>query len=249
MMRAILIDDEPNNITNLSALLTKYCPQVQIVGSETDSTRAIALIKEKHPELLFLDIQMPVKSGFDIVEEIGFSDLALVFVTAYDQYGIQALRVSAVDYLLKPIDIEQLKNAVQRAEKKMNQQRKNENLDNLLSLLHNRHHLENHRIAISSTGETRFVYVREILHCESDNSYTFIHLENGEKLLSSQPMHHYESVLVSYGFIRTHQSHLVNKTFVKSIIKKDGQYVQLANGDLIPISRYKLDEVKKGLLG
>lgn len=249
MMQAILVDDEPNNITNLTALLTRYCPQVQIIGSETDSSRAVQLIREKRPALLFLDIQMPGKSGFDVVEAIGFSDLAIVFVTAYDQYGIQALRVSAVDYLLKPIDIEQLKNAVQRAEQKISLQHKNENLDNLLSLLQNRHHLENHRIAIASTGETRFVYVREIMHCESDNSYTFIYLENGEKLLSSQPMHHYESVLAPYGFIRTHQSHLVNKSFVKSIIKKDGQYAQLENGDIVPISRYKLDEVKKGLLG
>lgn len=249
MIRAILVDDEPINIANLTALLTKYCPQVTIVGSETDSNRAVTLIQEKRPELLFLDIQMPGRSGFDVLEAIGFSDLAIVFVTAYDHYGIQALRVSAVDYLLKPIDIEQLKSAVQRAEQKMALQRKNENLDNLLSLLHNRHHLENHRIAIAATGEMRFVYVREILHCTSDNSYTYIYLENGEKLLSSQPMHHYESVLTPYGFIRTHQSHLVNKSFVKSILKKDGQYAQLQNGTLIPISRYKLDEVKKGLLG
>ena len=249
MMQAILVDDEPNNISNLAALLARYCPQVRVIGSETDSSKAIQLIKEKRPELLFLDIQMPGRSGFDIVEAIGFSDLAIVFVTAYDQYGIQALRVSAVDYLLKPIDIEQLKNAVQRAEQKTALHRKNDNLDNLLSLLQNRHHLENHRIAIAATGETRFVYVREILHCASDNSYTYIYLESGEKLLSSQPIHHYESVLTSYGFIRTHQSHLVNKAFVKSILKKEGQNVLLANGALVPVSRYKLDEVKKSLLG
>lgn len=248
MIRAILVDDEPYNIANLTALLNRYCPQVEIIGSETDSTRAIGFIKELRPDLLFLDIQMPRKTGFDILEAIGFSDLAIVFVTAYDNYGIQALRVSAVDYLLKPIDIDQLKKAVARVEQRLTLQRKNENLDNLLSLLQNRHHIENHRIAIAATGETRFVYVREILHCESDNSYTFIYLENGEKLLSSQPMHHYESVLTSYGFIRTHQSHLVNKFFIKSIIKKDGQFALLSNGTQIPISRYKLDEVKKGLL-
>ncbi|MFT4205188.1 MAG: LytTR family DNA-binding domain-containing protein [Chitinophagaceae bacterium] len=249
MMKAIIVDDEPNNVNNLRALLSKYCPQVDIAGTETDSARAIQLIREMRPELLFLDIQMPGKSGFDVLTDIGFSDVAVIFVTAYDQYGIQALRVSAVDYLLKPIDIEQLKTAVQRAEARIAQHRKNDNLDNLLSLLQNRHHLENHRIAIASTGETRFVHVRDILHCESDNSYTYIYLENGEKLLSSQPMHHYESVLASYGFIRTHQSHLVNKAFVKSIVKRDGQYVQLSNGDTAPISRYKLEDVKKVLLG
>ncbi|PZP43691.1 MAG: DNA-binding response regulator [Pseudopedobacter saltans] len=248
MIKAILVDDEHNNIVNLSALLNKYCPQIEIIGSETDSNKAVFLIKEKRPDLIFLDIQMPGKSGFEVLEAISYSDLAVVFVTAYDNYGIQALRVSAVDYILKPIDIEQLKKAVERVEKRLSLQRKNENLDNLLSILQNRHHIENHRIAIAATGETRFVYVREIVRCESDNSYTFIHLENGEKLLSSQPMHHYESILVSYGFIRTHQSHLVNRSFVKSIIKKDGQYVLLTSGDMVPISRYKLDDVKKGLL-
>lgn len=248
MINAFLADDEQNNLDNIAALLLQYFPEINVAARERNSENAIQQIRNTKPDLLFLDIQMPGKSGFDILAELGFDDYAIIFVTAYDQYGIQALRVSAVDYLLKPIDITQFKQAVNNAIKKIHGKRKNENLENLITLLQNKHHLENHRIAISTTKEMRFVFVREIIFCESDNSYTFIHLQSGEKITSSQPMLHYDAVLAPYGFIRTHQSYLVNKTFVKSLIRKDGNYLLMHNEVQIPVSRYKLENVRKAVL-
>lgn len=248
MIKGIIIDDEPHNITNLQRLLEKYCSEVTIVGSSPDANEGIVLIKNIKPDLVFLDIQMPKKDGFQVLQELNSYDFEVIFVTAFSQYGIQAIKFSAIDYLLKPIDIEELKKAVAKTSERLKDKNQNLQLKNLLHHLQESKNSSDHRIAISSLKETRFVYVKNIIRCESDNSYTLFFTDEGETIVSTVPLYEYDEMLSIYGFIRCHQSHLVNKKHVKSLLKEDGYSLLLYNKTLIPVSRNKKDLVKKALV-
>ena len=245
MLRTVIIDDEPNNITNLRALLEKYCPEVEITGTAANADEGIALIKSTSPELVFLDIQMPGKSGFDLLQSLPKPDFEIIFVTAYDKYGIQAVKFAALDYLLKPVNIEELKSAVSKAIQKSLLKKKNQQLENLVSLLEQRQNKDEHRLALPTAKETRFVKTGDIVRCESSNNYTIFYFKDGEKLIVSKPIYEYEELLETYGFQRCHQSHLVNKQFIKSWIKEDGGYLLLDNGHQIPVSPQKKDLIKE----
>lgn len=246
-MNAILIDDEKNNLDNLRQLLAIYCPQVKVTGTAINAIEGKQAIYELQPELVFLDIQMPGKNGFDLLRELNHYDFEVIFVTAFDQFAIQAVRFAAVDYLLKPVNIEDLQAAVNRAETRSHQRRQNLQLENLISIL--QHRKEEHRIALSTLKETRFVNTSGIIRCESSNNYTIFFLSTGEKLTVSKPIFEYEEILKPYGFIRPHQSHLVNRHFIKSLVKEDGGYLLLEEGSQIPVSRSKKDEVLRQLAG
>jgi len=240
---AVLIDDETHNLSNLTSLLTRYCPEVQIVGEAIDAAEAKTLILRLKPDLIFLDIQMPGTNGLELLQQLSTPDFELIFVTAHDQYGIQAVKFAAVDYLLKPIDITELQNAVRKAAGRLAARNKNTQLENLLNLLQHQQNKEEHRIALTTLKETRFVYTAQIARCESDNNYCYFFLNNGEKLLVSKPIHEFDALLAPYGFIRCHQSHLVNKRYVRSWLRQDGGSLLLDNGDTIPVSRNKKEAV------
>jgi two-component system LytT family response regulator len=248
MIKGIIIDDEPHNITNLQRLLEKYCPEVTIVGSSTDANEGIMLIKNYQPDLVFLDIQMPNKDGFQLLQALDSYDFEVIFVTAFSQYGIQAIKFSAIDYLLKPIDIEELKKAVAKTSDRLKHKNQNLQLQNLLHHLKESKNSSEHRIAISSLKETRFVYVKNIVRCESENSYTLFFTDEGETIISTVPLYEYDEMLSIYGFIRCHQSHLVNKKYVKSLLKEEGYTLLLYDQIRIPVSRNKKDLVKKALV-
>jgi two-component system LytT family response regulator len=240
-MKAILVDDEQNNLVNLEQLLKTYCPGVEVVAMAADAAAGRSAILQHHPDLIFLDIQMPGKSGFDLLRELHQYDFEVIFVTAFDQYAIQAVRFAAVDYLLKPVSIDELQAAVSRALDKRSEKKKNLQLENLLQLLQEQK--EDHRIALATIKETRFIRTTDIVRCESSNNYTIFFLSNGEKLTASRPIFEYEELLKSYGFIRCHQSHLVNRKYVKSWVKEDGGYLLLDNGHQVPVSKNKKDVV------
>ena len=246
-VKAVIIDDEQNNIDNLSLLLQKHCPQV-IVGAtakSADEGRDIILLEK--PDLVFLDIQMPGKNGFDLLKSLYNYSFEIIFVTAFDQYGIAAIKFAAIDYLLKPVNIEELKLAVQKAIQKSAQKNQNLQLENLIQLLQQQQNKSEHRIALTTLKETRFVHTNEIMHCESSNNYTTFFIAGGEKLIVSRPIYEYEEILSDYGFIRCHQSHLVNKRYVKSWIKEDGGYLLLQNGTEVPVSANKKKTIKQQL--
>lgn len=247
LMRTIIVDDEINNIDNLQLLLQSHCPSVQIVGVATNADDAERLILKEQPDLLFLDIQMPERNGFDLLRSLPNPRFEVIFVTGFDKYGIQAVRFSAIDYLLKPIVIPDLVAAVERAGRKNNLKLKNRQLENLIELLQRHNNKKLHRIALPSAKETRFVYPGEIVCCEAKNNYTVFHLVDGEKLVISKPIYEYEELLFEYGFIRCHNSYLVNKEFVKSLFKEDGATFLLANGIQIPVSRQKREFVRNEL--
>lgn len=243
-LRAVLIDDEQNNLDNLSRMLEVYCPQVTVVGTAMNATDGRAVLQKYHPDLVFLDIQMPGESGLDLLRSLNEYTYDVIFVTAHDQYGIQAVKFSALDYLLKPIHIDDLRAAVDKAVQRRGLQQGQ--MQNLMLLLQQQHK-EDHRIALTTLKETRFVPVRQIVRLESANNYSHFYLTDGERLTTSKAIHEYEDMLKDYGFIRCHQSHLINKRFVRSWVKEDGGYLLLEDGAQIPVSRNKKSAVTTAL--
>jgi two-component system, LytTR family, response regulator len=247
MMTAIIIDDEQNNINNLKTLVEKNCPAVKIVATALNADSGEEIILHFKPDLIFLDIQMPGKGGFELLQSLLSVAFEIIFVTAYDKYAIQAIKFSAIDYLLKPINVADLTTAVEKAAKKITDKKQNEKLENLISFLHNQYNKNSHRIALPTLGETRFVPTNSIIRCESSNNYTTFYLNNKEKFVVSKPIYVYEELLNDYGFIRCHQSHLVNKSFIKSWVKTDSGYLLLEDGMQVPISKNRREAIKKAL--
>lgn len=244
MTKAVIIDDEQNNVDNLQQILKTYCQDVQIVGTALDAVNGKKIINDLQPDIVFLDIQMPEQNGFDMLKALNHYGFEVIFVTAYDQYAIQAMKFAAVDYILKPILIEELKSAVDRAIKRCQLKKHNLQLENLIELIQRKQFKEEHRIALPGIKEIRFVKANEIIHCESSNNYTTFYLLNDEKLVVSKPIYEYDDILSGYGFIRCHQSHLVNKQFIKSWLKESGDALLLTNGAEVPVSRNKRESVK-----
>lgn len=244
MISAVIIEDEQNNIDNLTILLKQNCPQVNIVGVAYNANEGENIILLQQPDIVFLDIQMPGKNGFELLKSLKITNFELIFVTAFDQYGIQAVKFSALDYLLKPINTNELINAVNKATSRVNEKKQNQKLENLLQILEEQKQIELHRIALSSSKETRFVRTQDIIRCESSNNYTSFYLLDGEKIIASKPIFEYEEILFRYGFIRCHQSHLVNKIHIKSWVKEDGGFLLMQDNIHVPISRQKKDQIK-----
>jgi two-component system LytT family response regulator len=246
-IKAVLIDDEKHNLDNLRELLRLYCPQVTVLDTALNAEDGKSLILKHQPQIVFLDIQMPGRSGFDLLQGISNYGFEVIFVTAHDQYAIQAMRFAAVDYLLKPIDIKELQSAVERATNQLRLKAQNRQLENLIDLLKSQQNKDEQRIALNTLKETRFIKTNDIVRCESSNNYTTFFLGDGESLLVCKPIYEYQEILKEYGFIRCHQSHLVNKKFIKSWKKEHGDYLLLNNGVEVPISRNKKESVKMAL--
>jgi two-component system LytT family response regulator len=246
MMRAVLIDDEISNLENLRTLLEKHCLQVTIIATAQNVRDAVDVVEKHLPDLVFLDIQMGEQTGFDVLKQLPTRNFEIIFVTAYDQYGIQAVKSAALDYLLKPIDIEELMNAVYKAEHKLVTQIQTSQLDFLLQQL-KKPETNVSKIALQMQSEIRYVSLSEIIRCEADNTYTCFFLSSDEKILVSKSLKEYADLLRPNGFLRTHQSHLVNPKYVKSWLKEDGGILLLVSGERIPISKPNKDTVKQAL--
>ena len=247
-MKAIIVDDESANVKNLTILLNKYCPQVEILGFANNNQDGLSLFEVEKPDLLFLDIQLDNDTGFNLLKLLPKKDFEVIFVTAYDNYGIQAIKFAALDYILKPIDIDELVSAVNKAEIKLKEKHQTMQLDFLVSHI-KRDHAVPLKIALPQQKEIVYVLLTNIVRCEAEGTYTFFYLKNGEKILVSKVLKEYAELLENNGFIRTHQSHLVNLTFVKSWLKEDGGMLLLETGEKIPVSRPHKDKVKHQLTG
>jgi len=242
-MRAILVDDEVANLENLQVLLAKNCPEVKVVAVASNIDDAFTQVNLHRPELLFLDIQMGKTTGFDLLNLLTEKSFEVIFVTAYDSYGIQAVKFAALDYLLKPVDPGELSLAISKAEQRIKSKINGEQLNFLLNQIKSTEPAVL-KIALPQQNEIRYVSVDEIVRCVADNTYTFFHLSSGEKILISKPLKEYSDLLKPQGFVRTHQSHLVNPGFVKSYLKEDGGTLLMNNGDKIPVSKPNREMVK-----
>lgn len=245
MISCLIIDDEEKGRNNLNAIVRSNCPELNVLAQAKSVSEAVKLIHELKPQLLFLDIQMNDGTGFDVLSKCQDETFEVIFVTAFNQYGIHAIKFSAIDYLLKPIDKAQLVIAVNKASEQINLRTENQRLKNLLQ---NRNlNDQNKRIALPFVDSIEFVEVKDIIRLEADGSYTIFRFTNGEKLLVSGSLKEYDEMLSAYGFIRTHQAHLVNPAYIKSMIKSDGGYLKLKNDETVPISRLRKVDVLKNL--
>jgi two-component system LytT family response regulator len=248
MIQAIIVDDELSNIENLQALLTKHCLQVNVIGTAVNNAAAVELINRHQPDLVFLDIQLRDDSGLNLLKLVNNKLFEVIFVTAYDQYGIQAVKFAALDYLLKPVDIDELVAAVDKVENKLKEKQHNQQLDFLVANL-KKDDYHPTKIALQQQKETRYITLTDIIRCEADNTYTFFYLQTGERILVSKGLKDYADMLPTNSFLRIHQSHLVNINYVKSWLKEDGGVLLLTNGDKVPVSRPNREKVRSVLEG
>ncbi len=238
-MKTILIDDEPYCLELLAHLLNRHCPELEIVAQFSDALTALAYLETTTPELVFLDVEMPRLNGFDLLNRLFPFDFRLVFTTAYDKYAIRAIKFSALDYLLKPIDIEELKTAVRRA---VRQPAFQENQLQLARQLHSGGELMPMRIALSGQDGVDFVEIAQIVHCDSQGSYSEIFIEGGQKMLVSKNLKELGEMLEGQTFFRIHHSHLVNLRHVRRYMRGSGGEVLMSNQHMLPVARSRKEE-------
>lgn len=234
MIKAAIVDDEPFAVENIELLLQEYFPEITICGTANSLQEGSVLIKDKSPNILFLDIEMPFGSGFDLLKSFPNRNFQVIFVTAYNQYAIKALRCSAIDYLLKPIDIQEFTTAVSRAKENLsgNNQKTFDNLHDHLT------GNSPYRIALGTQLGMEFIQWDQIIHIEADRSYSMLHLGNKETLLVSKSLREVEELLPPDKFFRPHKSHLIQLDKVKRYIKREN-VIEMKDGSLVELSRRK----------
>jgi|ERR1017187_1103908 two-component system LytT family response regulator len=246
-IRVILIDDELNSLQNLQNKLEGFCPDVSIVAVSQNPEEGIMLIKQFQPDVVFLDIEMPRMSGFRMLEELGEYDFDIIFTTAYNHYSIDAIRISAFDYLIKPIGIEELQQAVERLSKSLHKQTK-EKIDILKKSLSDQRSQED-KIAISTSEGIDFIPIKNIMHIESKSNYSKIFMIENKSITVTKILKDFEEMLSPYNFYRIHNSHLINLNFIQKYIRSQGGHVMLQDGTLIDVSRRKKEEFLKMIGG
>ena len=239
MINAIIIDDEKNALEVLEMQLNRYCTDVHVVAACDSGAKGIAAIKKHKPDLLFLDIEMPHKNGFDVLMETKNMNYDVVFTTAYDQFAIKAFKFSAVDYLLKPVDILELQASVEKVKNKKDGEGVEEKIKLLLSQLQPVTRMLTDKIALPVGDAMQFMEPDEIIRCESDSNYTHIFLANGKKITMAKTLKEVEENINGAPFFRIHQSHLVNMNHISRYIKGDNAYVVMKDGTQLGISRNK----------
>ena len=245
MVKALLIDDEERATDSLQLMIEKFIPEIARVWSCNDATKAVQLIDNIQPDLVFLDIRMPHLSGFDLLNRIPNKHFKVIFTTAYDEYAIKSIRFSAFDYLLKPIDAEELINAVKRFVESNEDWSQQQEL--FKNITHNMLLQDTHpfRLALPSKDGIHFLMPHEIIRCEASGNYTKFYINDNKQLITSKTLGEYAELLGPYRFIRTHKSHLVNHDFI-SFIDHDG-FIVLKDASKVEISRRRKRDVMEAL--
>lgn len=243
MIRSILIDDEKHCLRTLELSLDKYCPEVEIIASCDSPNKALEFMKTSNPDLLFLDIEMPKMNGFELLEKLENFHFDIIFTTAFDEYALNAFKVNAVDYLLKPIDEKELIQAVNKVRIRKDISQKQ--VDNILSKVNKNLQTNINKIPISTSKGIDFVSVSDILYCRAESNYTFICFADNSKKLISKTLKAFEETLPKACFFRSHQSYVVNLQHVDTYIRSDGGYLVMSNGHKVAISRAKRESFLK----
>jgi two-component system LytT family response regulator len=243
MVRVLIIDDEVKARNILRHYLEQNVVHPMEIREAESADVALSMLDEYNPEIVFLDVEMPGKSGFDFLAEVKSPSFNIIFTTAFNQYAIQAIRFSALDYLLKPIDPEELSAAVQRhLDAEASRQSQKELYQNLMQNLAKPEPSE-FKIAIKSTDGTHFFLLKDIIRMEADSSYTHIFLTNGKKFTASKTLKYMEEMLDGHEFMRTHKSHLINTKYLKQV-SADHSIATMSDGSQVEVSRRKKDEIK-----
>lgn len=238
----VIVDDEKRIRSFLKNVLKLYYPNATVVAEAENIKKAIEAIKAHCPNVVLLDIKMPDGTGFDLLKQLMPLTFKIIFITAHDQFAIQAIRFSALDYLLKPVIPIELVTALQRAEQQLNSETENSKLNVLLNNM-NCLTRETKKIALNSHERIQVVNINDIVRCEADGSYTNFILTNKKTILVSHPIKEYDELLVPYGFFRSHNSHLVNLAFVDRLEKRDGGFLIMKDGSNVLVSYRKYSDL------
>lgn len=248
MITSIIIDDDSNLRIGLKGLLQLYAPDIKIIGEADGVQSGIECIGQLNPQVVFLDIQLNQGTAFDILEKLlvqnGKINAHIVFITAHEKYAIKAFRFSALDYLLKPVDPTELQKVIQKIKQVLQKQETDAHFNLLLENI--RRKSDNfRRIALSNIDGVHLFDINEIIRCESKDNYTMFYIKNNKPMLVSKTLKEYEELLSNQGFIRIHQSHLINLNYLKSYIKKDGGYIVMADNAHLPIAQRKKEQLQE----
>lgn len=246
MINALIIDDEPYCCEVLATLLERYCPEVRVLAACPSGKEALKAIREGQPSLVFLDVEMPNMNGFEMLECLPAVNFHLIFTTGYDQYALKAIRFSALDYLLKPIDREELQAAVQKVVQQ-SQRPAAQQLELLLQKLKPASAPVN-KLALPTMEGLQMVAIDSIVSCESDSNYTIVLLKNGQRLVVSRTLKDIESLLEEQPFARVHHSHLVNLNEVEKYVRGEGGYLVMSDNSVVDVSRSRKEALLKKLL-
>ncbi len=241
MIRTLLIDDEPDARETLRLLIDTYCPDIEIVGEAASARDGRQLIEDRQPDLVFLDVQMPQQSGFDLLSSLPEVNFSVIFVTAYDQYAIKAIRFGALDYLLKPVDLDDLLEAIRRCHQTEFAVYP-KSAYNYLAQNYKGGQSSFKKLAVPIQGETSFIPLDQIIYCEADGSYTHLYQVEGPKLMLSKSLKEMELLVGDHGFFRVHHSYLINLDHIQKYIRGEGGQVVLTANYTIDVSRRKKEE-------
>ncbi|MBS1688060.1 MAG: response regulator transcription factor [Bacteroidetes bacterium] len=235
--KVIIVDDEKRGITALQKLLEKYCTNISVAATADNIDNAEIAIRKFPPDLVFLDIEMPDGSGFNLLERFDSIDFHVIFVTAFQEYAIKAIKFSAFDYLLKPVKISELQETVRRAQTNINKKQSNA-LQSVITTAN-----PFNKLMLATMEGYYLVKPEEVLYCKADDSYTHFYLQNGKHYIVSKPLKEFEQVLIPYNFFRIHKSFLVNMNHIELVNKLDGGITVVMNSkDQLPVSFRKKDE-------
>lgn len=239
-LKAIIVDDEKHSRETLKNLVEEFCDGIEVLSTASTVEEAVVQISTQNPDVVFLDIELQSGTGFDVLASLSNINFEVVFTTAFEQYAIKAVKFSSLDYLLKPIDLEELQLAVEKAKKIKDQAVYNRQLETLIFNLKQQQSNLN-KLCLSTSDGFEFISVDEILYCKAEGSYTTFKLKNNNNFLVSKHLKEYETLLADQQFMRVHNSFLINLKEVKKYIKSDGGYILMNNDDPISISRNKKD--------
>jgi len=240
---SLIIDDEANSRENLSILLNEYCPQVSVIGVATNLEDAEKMIVQHNPKLVFLDIQLGATTAFTLLEKLKSINFEIIFITAHHDFAVRAFDFAALDYLLKPVDINKLINAVDNAVAKIGSKTIHNSMEVMMQQL--KHFNRNQqKIGLATSAGYEMVHINEIMYCMANGSYTDFYFQSGEKLTVSKNLKYYETLLNDYDFLRSHNTALVNLFFIKRIDRTDGGGLLMENGTLLPVSKTKRKELE-----
>jgi two-component system LytT family response regulator len=239
-LKTVIVDDEQDAVEFINSIIGEYCTSLEVVAKANNVVQGVAAITDKKPDLVFLDVEMPNGNGFDLLAQFPEKDFDVIFITAFNHYAIKAIKFSAVDYILKPININEFIEAVNRVVKKRSERQSRGN-ESLKILLENLKTSPPSRMAIPTANGMEYLNPREIIRIEADRSYSWFYLTGGRKILVSKHLKEFQELLSDRYFFRSHNSHLINLKYVKKYIRKEGGYIEMTDGAMIPVSRNRKD--------
>jgi two-component system, LytTR family, response regulator len=247
MINAILVDDEVRARKTIASLIQMNCPDIHICSEAASVNEAYLKINEHNPDLVFLDIKLAGETGFDLLKKYDQVPFKIIFVSAYEEYAIKAFKFSALDYILKPVQASELQTAVALASQAIAKEKLSQRIETLFENLDNLKKGQAKRLIIKNFDAVHIIETTDLMRCHGEKNYTQFFLSNGNRITVSTTLKEYEDMLTPYGFVRTHQGHLVNIKYIEKLVKKDGVVLVMKDKTEIPVATRRKDEVMKAI--